>query len=373
MIDDPDLGPAPAAQRRRPRTGQPDVGASPRGGRADGRADGRAPDEPHEPDDPVAPGWGDPFASYATLTDPDAAASATADVDASSDPWAIGAPDPLLDRHMADGADGAAIDSAGDAPGPGSGPGFGTGRGARRGPLVLTLLRPWFEPRPGELRGAIVVLSVALAVSLALWFDASRRPEAPVAMTPDLVSAVPGQHPGATPGPTAGATATPSPTPGRADGSDGWGLSGDTGVARGPVVHVSGAVERPGVVTVPERSRVADAIDAVGGAMPDARLDRLNLARIVEDGERIHVPRVGEDAPPPEEPASLGVLADGRIDLNAATQTELETLPGVGPARAQAIIAERESRPFRVPGDLRRVPGIGEATFQRLAPLVAVR
>ena len=67
------------------------------------------------------------------------------------------------------------------------------------------------------------------------------------------------------------------------------------------------------------------------------------------------------------------MLADGRIDLNAASQAELETLPGVGPARAQAIIAERETRPFRAPGDLRRVPGIGEATFQRLAPLVAVR
>ena len=67
------------------------------------------------------------------------------------------------------------------------------------------------------------------------------------------------------------------------------------------------------------------------------------------------------------------MLADGRIDLNAASQAELETLPGVGPARAQAIIAEREARPFRVPGDLRRVPGIGEVTFQRLAPLVAVR
>jgi competence protein ComEA len=122
-----------------------------------------------------------------------------------------------------------------------------------------------------------------------------------------------------------------------------------------------------------ERARVADAIAAAGGALPDARLDRLNLARIVDDAERVHVPRVGEDAPPPEEPASQGVLPDGRVDLNAATQSELETLPGVGPARAQAIIAEREARPFRVAGDLRLEPGIGEATFQRLAPLVAVR
>jgi len=219
-------------------------------------------------------------------------------------------------------------------------------------PLLVRVLRPWFEPRPGELRGAIVLLAVALAVSLALWFDASRRPQ-PLDVPTAVVLPVGGDGAG------------------RADGSDGWGIGVE--VARGPVVHVSGAVARPGVVTLPERSRVADAIEAAGGAMPDARMDRLNLARLVEDAERIHVPRVGEDAPPPDEPASRGVLPDGRIDLNAASQAELETLPGVGPARALAIIAEREARPFRVPGDLRRVPGIGEATFQRLAPLVAVR
>ena len=222
-------------------------------------------------------------------------------------------------------------------------------------PAIVRLFRPWFDPRPGELRGAIVLLSVALAVSIALWFDASRRPD-PVAVT--------------SPAATVPSVLPPSGA-GRADGSDGWGM--EERAPRGPVVHVSGAVERPGVVTLPEGSRVADAIEAAGGAMPDARLDRLNLARIVEDAERVHVPRVGEDAPPPDEPASRGVLPDGRIDLNAASQAELETLPGVGPARAQAIIAEREARAFRVAGDLRRVPGIGEATFQRLAPLVAVR
>lgn len=225
-------------------------------------------------------------------------------------------------------------------------------------PAIVRVLRPWFEPRPGELRGAIVLLAVALAVSLAFWFDASRRP---TSVEPTAVPSVP----------AAVDDATTAPVGGRADGSDGWGIGAE--VRAGPVLHVSGAVMRPGVVTVAQGARVADAIEAAGGAMPDARLDRLNLARVVEDAERIHVPRVGEDAPPPDEPASRGVLADGRIDLNLATQAELETLPGVGPARAQAIIAERETRPFRVPGDLRRVPGIGEATFQRLAPLVAVR
>lgn len=219
---------------------------------------------------------------------------------------------------------------------------------------MLRVLRPWFEPRPGELRGAIVLLAVALAASIALWYDASRRPEALV--TPSA--------------PPVALEAIGGAAGGRADGSDGWGIAA---AGQGPVVHISGAVHLPGVITLREGARVADAIEAAGGAMPDARLDRLNLARMLADAERIHVPRVGEDAPPPGEPASKGILPDGRIDLNAASKDELETLPGVGPARALAIIAEREARPFRVPGDLRRVPGIGEATFQRLAPLVGVR
>jgi len=293
---------------------------------------------------PTEPGWGDPFASYAVPGGAGVAAVGGTGTDPERDPWAVDVPS--IDGDEIAGDHAGAPDRA--------------DRGSKAAPLVLALLRPWFEPRPGELRGAIIVLSVALAVSMALWFDASRRPQAAVDVAVPIA-------------------APPAPVVpmqdgmGRADGSDGWGLGADPSAQRGPVVHISGAVMSPGVVTVPDRSRVADAIDAVGGAMPDARLDRLNLARIVEDGERIHVPRVGEDAPPPEESASRGVLTDGRIDLNAASQTELETLPGVGPARAQAIIAEREVRPFRVPGDLRRVPGIGEATFQRLAPLVAVR
>jgi competence protein ComEA len=271
--------------------------------------------------------------------------------------WAAVAPPPCgadtFDDDVDDDADGGSAEAA-RSPDQRS-PGQRSPSRRRRDPrpLIMRVLRPWFDPRPGELRGAIALLAVGLAVSLALWFDASRRPE-PLG-----------------PPPGAALVTTAAVAPGSADGSDGWGMGASE--PRGPVVHVSGAVMRPGVVTLPERSRVADAIDAVGGAMPDARLDRLNLARLVEDAERVHVPRVGEDAPPPDEPASRGVLPDGRIDLNTASQAELETLPGVGPARAQAIIAEREARPFRVAGDLRRVPGIGEATFQRLAPLVAVR
>jgi competence protein ComEA len=140
-------------------------------------------------------------------------------------------------------------------------------------------------------------------------------------------------------------------------------------------VHVTGAVALPGLLTLAPGARVGDAVAAAGGALPDAWLDRVNLARPVADGEQVHVPRVGEDAPPPAAsgPTSQGILPDGRVDLNRATAEELATLPGIGPARAAAIIAAREEQPFDEPGDLRRVPGIGEATFQRLAPLVAVR
>jgi competence protein ComEA len=236
--------------------------------------------------------------------------------------------------------------------------------------VILAVLRPWLDPRPGELRGLVILLAAALTLSLALWFDAARRP----------MTVLDGGAVAAPAGPALDAPAPPMVADGevgtRADGSDGWGLGttgADGGVGEGPVVHVSGAVLAPGVVALDRGSRVADAIAAAGGAMPDAQLDRLNLARILEDGEQVHVTRAGEDAPPPEASASRGVLPDGRIDLNTASASELETLPGVGPARAQAIIAEREVRPFQVPGDLRRVPGIGEVTFQRLAPLVAVR
>ncbi len=333
MIVDPEQ---PA--RRRP-FGAPDWQRPERAAPGGAVSDSAAPDE-GEPD------WGDPFASYATLTDRAALpVDVRAEVDASG-AWRGG----TLSEDEATPSP--AVPELGVAPGPGV---------RTRRPLLLTVMRPWFDPRPGESRGVIVLLAVSLAVSLALWFDATRRPSLDALPSPAGPVGV---------APLAVAGTGP---PGSADGSDGWGMDAGVSVPIGPVVHVSGAVRDPGVVTLPEGSRVADAVEASGGAMPDARLDRLNLARRVEDGERIHVMRVGEDAPPPEEAASRGVLPDGRIDLNAASQAELETLPGVGPARAQAIIAERDTRPFRVPGDLRRVPGIGEATFQRLAPLVVVR
>lgn len=235
---------------------------------------------------------------------------------------------------------------------------------------LTRVMRPWLDPRPSELRGAVALLALSLALTLALWFDASRRPQLPPGRVASSGAML------ATEG--AGDVSAPLGREGVVIGADpvDWGLGGAaSATARDTlvVVHVTGAVRIAGLVSLPAGSRVGDGIDAAGGVLPDARIDRLNLARILVDGEHVHVPRVGEEVPLTLDAPSQGVLPDGRIDLNRASAAELETLPGVGPARAQAIIAERQDRPFAVPGDLRRVSGIGEATFQRLAPLVAVR
>jgi competence protein ComEA len=155
------------------------------------------------------------------------------------------------------------------------------------------------------------------------------------------------------------------------------------------VVHVVGAVGEPGVVAVPAGARVADAIEEAGGLEADADPMRLNLARPVVDGERLVVVREGEEPPEelagPDVPSSAegtpegstdgvpGGTADGPVDLNRADQATLETLPGIGPAIAGRIVAHREQHgPFRQPGDLRDVSGIGEKRFQDLADLVTV-
>lgn len=145
------------------------------------------------------------------------------------------------------------------------------------------------------------------------------------------------------------------------------------------VVHVAGAVARPGVVRLAPGARVVDALDAAGGAVPGADLDRLNLAAPLTDGVRVAVPRVGEPAVPldPAAPGSGAGTADGApsgpIDVNTAGEAELETLPGIGPTLAAAIVAERERNgPFRSVDDLERVRGIGSGRLDALRDLVRV-
>ena len=167
------------------------------------------------------------------------------------------------------------------------------------------------------------------------------------------------------------ATSTPSPaTASRATGSTTRTATGAT-----VTVHVAGAVKTPGVIALPVGARVIDAVEGAGGGLPDADLDHLNLAAKLVDGQRILVTKVGQAAPAGD-PAtgSTGDPASGAlVDLNNATSAQLETLPGIGPALAGAIIAERDRRGgFRSVNELREVRGIGEKRFAELRDRVMV-
>jgi competence protein ComEA len=139
-------------------------------------------------------------------------------------------------------------------------------------------------------------------------------------------------------------------------------------------VHVAGAVRQPAVYELPPGSIVQHAVAAAGGPSPDADLNSINLALELCDQQRVYVPCKGEANPPP--PVSGGAPGGGGsagtlVDINAATAAELETLPRIGPAIAQRIIAYREANgPFAAIEDIQDVPGIGPATFEGLKELI---
>jgi competence protein ComEA len=151
--------------------------------------------------------------------------------------------------------------------------------------------------------------------------------------------------------------------------------AGSVTTGRLVVAQVAGAVTTPGLVRLREGDRVADAIAAAGGARPDADLDAVALAARVADGERIVVPVRGAGPPAlvPGPRPDASAVAVGPIHLNTATAEELETLPGIGPSLAAAILRERQARGgFRSVEDLDAVRGIGAARFAELEPLVAL-
>jgi len=152
-------------------------------------------------------------------------------------------------------------------------------------------------------------------------------------------------------------TATPLPTP----------------TPRPVQVYVSGAVTHPDVYELPPESIIKDAIETAGGATSEADLDRINLALSVADGQHIYVPHQGEESPPISPPTEPPYTASGqagsKININTASQSEIETLPGIGPSRAQGII---DDRPYNSIEDIQKVPGIGEVTFQKLKDLITV-
>lgn len=131
------------------------------------------------------------------------------------------------------------------------------------------------------------------------------------------------------------------------------------------VVHVSGAVARPGLVTIAPTARVADAIAEAGGAELGADLGSLNLAAEVRDGDQIVVPPMGASELP-------GVASERGIDLNRASAVQLEELPGVGPVLAGRIVAYRDlNGPFDAVEDLLDVGGIGEAKLAAMRDEIA--
>ena len=152
-------------------------------------------------------------------------------------------------------------------------------------------------------------------------------------------------------------TATPLPTP----------------TPRPLQVYVSGAVTHPEVYELPTESIIKDAIEAAGGATSEADLDRINLALSVANGQHIYVPRQGEESlpisPPTEPSGTTSGTAGGKININTASQSEIETLPDIGPSKAQGII---ENRPYDSIEDIQKVPGIGEGIFKKIRDLITV-
>jgi competence protein ComEA len=145
------------------------------------------------------------------------------------------------------------------------------------------------------------------------------------------------------------------------------------------LVHVDGAVARPGLYSLPQGARVADAVDVAGGPRTAADLRAINLAEPLTDGQKLDIPKKGEEAAEavPTAPASPVPSAAGGpatiVDLNSADQATLETLPEVGPVTAAAILQYRdEAGGFSSVDELLDVDGIGPATLEAVRPFVTV-
>ncbi|MBY4797964.1 ComEA family DNA-binding protein [Collinsella sp. AGMB00827] len=139
------------------------------------------------------------------------------------------------------------------------------------------------------------------------------------------------------------------------------------------LVDIGGAVMNPGLVRIAAGSRVAAAIDAAGGLVEDADIDAINQAAPVADGQKIIIPKVGEIPPEASQDqgaqtrSSASQQGSDLININSADASELETLPGIGPATAAAIVDDRNQRgPFATIEDIMRVSGIGQKRFEKL-------
>lgn len=135
------------------------------------------------------------------------------------------------------------------------------------------------------------------------------------------------------------------------------------------MVDVKGAVKKPGVYQMDTGKRVNDAIMIAGGFLDNADPDQVNLAQTIQDEMVIHVPVVGEQGTT----VTTFSQDEGKVNINKADSTELETIPGIGPSKSKAIIAYRdENGRFDVIDDLTNVPGIGEKTLEQIKEYISV-
>jgi competence protein ComEA len=241
-------------------------------------------------------------------------------------------------------------------------PPLGPGRHARRDSR-----RP---PGLGAAQLAVVAVVVAVGLAVTCWWlvrgSARDAPALAAASAPALVSASPAVEPVGD-APDAGPAAGPSA---------GAATDVSTGAAPGTVtVDVAGKVRHPGIAVLDAGARVVDALEAAGGARPGVDLTGLNLARVLIDGEQVVVSAqapsgaAASAAPPAAVPSGPTVL----VNLNTATESELDTLPDVGPVTAASILQWRDQHGgFTSVDELLEVDGIGEVTLGRLAPYVTV-
>jgi competence protein ComEA len=226
-----------------------------------------------------------------------------------------------------------AVGSASVGDGPAPGVGSAVPGGGFRGRVGLAA----FSPGRQGVRALAVVAALAVAIAAVLAWRARPQPE-PVAARAQSSAAT---------------TVASSPS--------------TSGLI---VVAVAGRVRHPGLVRLPAGARVADALDAAGGALPGTDLSFLNVARRLVDGELL---LIGATPPPgavDPGPGGQG-LPPGKVNLNTATLAQLETLPGVGPVLAQHIVDFRTRHGgFRSVTELRQVDGVGDARYAQLKELV---
>ena len=150
------------------------------------------------------------------------------------------------------------------------------------------------------------------------------------------------------------------------------------------IIHISGAVVKEGIVTIKQGARISDVIEAAGGLQENASLKNVNLAYMVEDGQKIYIPTKEEEES--QEEKEYTIVQEGnhssddekeeektKVNINKATQTELEELPGIGSATALKIIQYREENgTFHSIEEIKNVNGIGDAKFDQLKEYITI-